>query len=64
MYFSFELEGTYVNVLIWWFEDNWLLRLGAIVIQSEIRRNFPQIEEIRQTQQNIWGTICFQFITA
>ena len=33
MYFSFQLEGTYVNLLIWWFEDNWLLHLGAIVIQ-------------------------------
>ena len=28
------------------------------------KHSFPQIEEIRQTQQNIWGTICFQFITA
>ena len=35
MYFCFELEGTYVNLLIWWFEDNWLLRLGAIVIQMK-----------------------------
>ena len=24
-----------VNLLIWWFEDNWLLRLGAIVIQMK-----------------------------
>ena len=31
----FELEGTDVNLLIWWFEDNWLLRLGAIVIQMK-----------------------------
>ena len=36
MYFCFELKGTlYVNLLIWWFEDNWLLRLGAIVIQMK-----------------------------
>ena len=35
MYFCFELEGTYVNLLIWWFEDNWLLRLGATVIQMK-----------------------------
>ena len=34
-YFCFELEGKYVNLLIWWFEDNWLLRLGAFVIQTE-----------------------------
>ena len=34
-YFCFELEGTYVNLLIWWFEDNWLLCLGAIVIQMK-----------------------------
>ena len=33
--FCFELEGTYVNLLIWWFEGNWLLRLGAIVIQTK-----------------------------
>ena len=31
--FCFELEGTYVNLLIWWFENNWLLRLWAIIIQ-------------------------------
>ena len=35
VYFWFELEWTYVNLLIWWFEDNWLLRLGAIVIQMK-----------------------------
>ena len=35
VYFCFELEGTYVNLLIWWFEDNLLLRLGAIVIQMK-----------------------------
>ena len=35
MHFCFELEDTYVNLLIWWFEDNWLLRLGAIVIQMK-----------------------------
>ena len=35
IYFLFELEGTYVNLLIWWFEDNWLFRLGAIVIQMK-----------------------------
>ena len=35
MYFCFELEGTYVNLLIWWFEDNWSLRLGAIAIQMK-----------------------------
>ena len=35
MYFCFELEGTYVNLLIWWFEDSWLLRLGAIAIQMK-----------------------------
>ena len=35
MYFYFELEGTYVNLLIWWFENNWLLRLAAIVIQMK-----------------------------
>ena len=35
MYFCFELEETYVNLLIWWFEDNWLLRLWAIVIQMK-----------------------------
>ena len=35
VYFCFELEGTYVNLLIWWFEDNWLLHLGAIVIQMK-----------------------------
>ena len=35
VYICFELEGTYVNLLIWWFEDNWLLRLGAIVIQMK-----------------------------
>ena len=35
MYFCFELEGTYINLLIWWFEDNWLLRLGAIVIEMK-----------------------------
>ena len=35
MYFCFDIEGTYVNLLIWWFEDNWLLRLGAIVNQME-----------------------------
>ena len=35
VYFCFELEGTYVNLLIWWFEHNWLLRLAAIVIQMK-----------------------------
>ena len=35
MYFCFELEGTYVNLLVCWFEDNWLLCLGAIVIQMK-----------------------------
>ena len=35
MYFYFEVQGTYVNLLIWWFEDNWLLRPGAIVIQMK-----------------------------
>ena len=35
MYFIYELKGTYVNLLIWWFQDNWLLRLGAIVIQMK-----------------------------
>ena len=34
-YVCFKLEGTYVNLLIWWFEDNWLLHLGAIVIQMK-----------------------------
>ena len=33
--FCFDLEGTYVNLLIWWFEDNWLLRLRDIVIQMK-----------------------------
>ena len=33
--FCFELEGKYVNLFIWWFEDNWLLHLGAIVIQMK-----------------------------
>ena len=36
------LKGTYVNLLIWWFEDNWLLRLGAIVIQM----NFDVIMDL------------------
>ena len=35
VYFCFELEGTYVNLLIWWFENDWLLPLGAIVIQMK-----------------------------
>ena len=35
VYFCFELEETYVNLLIWRFGDNWLLRLGAIVIQMK-----------------------------
>ena len=42
MYFCFELEGTYVNLLIWWFVENWLLRLGAIVIQMK----FDQIMDL------------------
>ena len=29
------LEGIYVNLLIWWFGDNWLLCLGAIAIQMK-----------------------------
>ena len=33
--FHFEIEGTYVNLLIWWFEDNRSLRLWAIVIQMK-----------------------------
>ena len=35
VYFCFELKGTYVNLLIWWFEDNWSLHLGTIVIQMK-----------------------------
>ena len=35
VYFCFEMKGTYVNLLIWWSEDNWLLRLGAVVIQMK-----------------------------
>ena len=31
----FELEGTYVNLLIYSFEDSWLLILGDIVIQMK-----------------------------
>ena len=33
--FLLELEGTYVSLMIWLLEDNWLLRLGAIVIQMK-----------------------------
>ena len=46
MYFCFELEGTYVNLLIWWFEDNWSLRLGAIVIQIKNNYGFTQTAQI------------------
>ena len=35
MYFGFELRRAYVDLLVWWFEDNWLLHLGAIVIQMK-----------------------------
>ena len=35
VYFCFELERTYVNLLVWWFENDWLLRLGAIVTQMK-----------------------------
>ena len=35
VYICFVLEGTYVDLLIWWFEDNWLLRLGPIDIQMK-----------------------------
>ena len=52
VYFCFELEETNINLLIWWFEDNWMLRLGAIVIQIK----FDVIMDLLKRRKLNWFT--------
>ena len=64
MYFYFELEGTYVNLLVWWFEHNWLLRQVAIVIQIKFdlimdllkRRNLNRFTPDDYITVKMWNT--------
>ena len=62
MYLCFEIEGTYVDFSICWFEDNWLLPLGTIFffffffyVKAYLGINSMKLKQMAYCQSNeIW----------